>query len=153
MAFGFYRFTTKNKQNVLLIFLFLKILSNQGGVLGADITVGTAVVTNECSSLGSNNPLRLKDCSIFKLKKGMSCMLTITKTETIEVDGVQSMVESYRTACIILEKMDAATRKKITNEFNKKLEGDVLVECHQNYVSILNVYILLLATLFFYNCI
>ena len=145
MSFEFNRCIIKDKLNIYPFLLFLLIL---GQVLGTDVDVGTSVVKNECSTLGSNNPLRLLDCSVFKLKKGMCCLLTITLTETIEQDGVQSIQESYKTACIILEKMDAQTRKAATNEY-KKLGGDVLIECCEYYLHVLYIYLFLFVCLLF----
>ena len=142
----FYGNIKKKKFNIISILLFLAVLYNEGAILGADISVGTAVIANQCSSLGSNNPLRLLDCSIFKISKGMCCMLTITLSEfvTDEDTGIQSYQESYKTACIILEKYDAAVIKKATNDY-KKLGGDVLIECKQNYISVLYIYFILFA--------
>ena len=145
MSIIFYGNIKTKNLNVFLIMLFF-LLYNEGGVLGADITPGTSVITNQCSTLGSNNPLRLLDCSIFKLSEGMCCMLTITLSEfvTDEDTGIQSYQESYKTACIILEKYDAAVIKKATNDY-KKLGGDVLIECKQNYISVLYIYFILFA--------
>ena len=139
----------KRKLNIFI--LFLAILYNERGVHGADVSPGTAVIANQCSSLGSNNPLRLLDCSVFKLSKGMCCMLTITLSElyTDEDTGVQSYQESYKTACIVLEKYDAAVIRKATNDY-KKLGGDVLIECGQNYLSILYIYFILFAFLYIF---
>ena len=125
-----------------VILLFYTIINHQGKVKGADITVGKSVITNECGTLGTNNPLRLLDCSIFKLSKGMCCMLTITLTEIYEEDGVQQIWETYKTACIVLEQYNAKVIKEATTEY-KKLGGDVLIECNQNYLSVLYIYLLL----------
>ena len=145
MLFINYKRTSKNKLNIFSVILFFVALLNlQGEVLGADVTVGKSVITNECGTLGTNNPLRLLDCSIFKLSKGMCCMLTITLTETIEEDGVQSIQETYKTACIILEEYNAKIIRQATTEY-KKLGGDVLIECNQNYISVLYIYLLLFA--------
>ena len=149
MSSIFHKHITKNKFNIFSILLFLTIFNKEGGVHCADITVGTSVIPNECSTLGSNNPLRLLDCSIFKLSKGQCCMLTITISTTIEEDGVQQIVETYQTACIILEKYDAAIVKQATNEY-KKLGGDVLIECGQSYLSILYIYLILFSILIFF---
>ena len=135
-----------NKLNFYSAILFLAILSYQGLILGANIEVGTAVISNECGSLGSNNPLRLLDCSVFKLSKGMCCMLTITISNTIEEEGVQSIEESYQTACIILEKYNADVVRQATNEY-RRLGGDVLIECYENYLSISYIYLLFLIIL------
>ena len=57
-------------------------------------------------SLGKNNPLRLIDCSIFKLNKGMCCLLTIltitNKDQRADEEGVKYLEEVYDTSCIIL---------------------------------------------------
>ena len=69
-------------------------------------------------------------------------MLTITLSETIEEDGVQSIQETYKTACIVLQQYNAKVIKEATTEY-KKLGGDVLIECNQNYLSVLYIYLLL----------
>ena len=140
MSFIFYRNFSNKKLKTFSIILILAILSNQGKVLGATIDVGTAVIPNECGTLGSNNPLRLLDCSIFKISKGMCCMLTITLSQTIEEEGVKSIKESYQTACIIMEKYTASIIRAATNDY-KSLGGDVLIECKQNYLSFIYLYI------------
>ena len=147
MSTIFIQNSNKKNLNIFSILLMLAILCNERGVLGADITPGTSVITNQCSTLGSNNPLRLLDCSIFKLSKGMCCMMTVTTSETVEVDGVQSIEESYKTACIVLQKYDAETIRKLTNQY-KKVVGDVLIECNQRYLSVTYIYLLLVAVLF-----
>ena len=143
MVFIFYR---NIKKIFSVILLFFTIINNQGKVEGADISVGKAVITNECGTLGTNNPLRVLDCSIFKLTNKQCCMLTITLSETVEEDGIQSIQESYKTACIILEEYNAKIIRKATNDY-KKLGGDVLIECNQNYLSILYLYLLLFVIL------
>ena len=142
-------FSSNIKKNKIfsVILLFYTIINHLGKVEGADVTVGKSVITNECGTLGTNNPLRLLDCSIFKLSNGMCCMLTITLSETIEEDGVQSIQESYKTACIILEEYNAKIIRQATTEY-KKLGGDVLIECNQNYLSIFYLYLLLFVILF-----
>ena len=114
--------------------IFLIILNFYGKVQNASYEIGKSVVPNQCSSLGENNPLRLLDCSIFQLEKGMCCLLTITKTKTdIDDDGVEGKVEYYETACIILEKIDAQIINQTTTQY-KNLGGDVLIECSQIYI-------------------
>ena len=99
------------------------------------VKIGKSIVPNQCSSLGTNNPLRLLDCSIFTLKKGMCCLLTITKTkQDVDSEGVESPVEYFETACIVLEKIDAQIINKTTIEY-KNLGGDVLIECSQEYIN------------------
>ena len=115
-------------------FIFLIILNFYGKVKNASYEIGKSVVPNQCSSLGQNNPLRLLDCSIFQLEKGMCCLLTITNTKTdIDDDGVEGKVEYYETACIILEKIDAQIINQTTTQY-KNLGGDVLIECSQIYI-------------------
>ena len=145
MSFIFYGHFSNKKLKTFSIILILAIFNHQGKVLGASIEVGTSVIPNECGTLGSNNPLRLLDCSIFKISKGMCCMLTITKSTTIFEEGVSYNKESYETACIIMEKYNAAIIREATNDY--KSLGDVLIECKQNYLSILYIYLLLFATL------
>ena len=148
MSFIYLKFTSKNILNIFLaIFIFSTIINHKSQVYGADISVGKAIITNECGTLGSNNPLRLLDCSIFKMSNGMCCMLTVTTTEIVEQDGVQSILESYKTACIILEEYSADVIRKMTNRY-KKFVGDVLIECSQRYLKQLYIY-LSFAILFF----
>ena len=113
--------------------VFLILINLNVKIKTATVAPGKSVVPNECSSLGQNNPLRLLDCSIFKLDKGMCCLLTITKTSTDEDDGVMSKEEYYETACIILQKINAQIINETTQEF-KSLGGDVLIECSQLYI-------------------
>ena len=116
-------------------FIFFYIIDFYGKVNMASVEIGKSVVPNQCSTLGTNNPLRLLDCSIFTLSKGMCCLLTITNTKKdIDADGVESMVEYFETACIILEKIDAQIINKTTNDY-KYLGGDVLIECSQEYLN------------------
>ena len=97
--------------------------------------IGQSIVPNQCSSLGKNNPLRLLDCSIFQLEKGMCFLLTITKTKIdIDADGVEGPIEYYETACIILERIDAQIINSTTIKY-KNLGGDVLIECSQVYIN------------------
>ena len=120
---------------ILPIIIIFYIIEFYGKVNMASVEIGKSVVPNQCSSLGTNNPLRLLDCSIFTLSKGMCCLLTITNTKKdIDADGVESMVEYFETACIILEKIDAQIINKTTNDY-KYLGGDVLIECSQEYLN------------------
>ena len=119
------------KINFIFSFILL-ILFKIESIETSSVTIGTSVIPNECGTLGTNNPLRLLDCSIFKLSKGMCCQLTITTSdEETDDDGVTSIVESYKTACIIMEKYDAKSIKAATQEY--KYLGDVLIECSQKY--------------------
>ena len=133
---------------ILNFIIFLTLIEYQGKIYNAVIPVDKAVVPNECSSLGLNNPLRLLDCSIFKLDKGLCCLLTITTNdnETECEDELCQKEEIFRTACIILEKKDS----KIINETSMKYRtyGDVLIECSQDYVS--NEIIFISLVLLFY---
>ena len=121
--------------------IILTLIQYQGIILNATITVGKSVVPNECSSLGINNPLRLLDCSIFKLDKGLCCLLTITTidNETECEDELCSHEEIFKTACIVLPKKDS----KIINETSMKYKslGDVLIECSQNNIDNSIIYI------------
>ena len=63
------------KLNPLFFIIFFVLINKLNS---AKVEIGKAIVQNQCSSLGENNPLRLIDCSIFKLDKGMCCLLTIT---------------------------------------------------------------------------
>ena len=110
-----------------------------GYVKSATVSPGQSVVDNQCSSLGKNNPLRLLDCSIFKLDKGMCCLLTITKTNKDFEDGVVSNEEYYQTACIVLEKINADIINSTTIQY-KQLGGDVLIECSQKYIKKFFIY-------------
>ena len=106
-----------------------------GKVNMAEVIVGKSVVANECGSLGQNNPLRLLDCSIFKLDKGMCCLLTITKTKKSEEEGVVQTEEYYETACIILERIDAQVINATSREYNY-LIGDVLIKLSPLYLNV-----------------
>ena len=117
---------------VSLVFYILIFLNRY--VNSATVSPGKSVVPNQCSSLGNNNPLRLLDCSIFKLDKGMCCLLTITKTNKDFEDGVLSNEEYYQTACIVLEKINADIINSTTIQY-KQLGGDVLIECSQKYIK------------------
>ena len=122
---------------VSLIFYILIFLNRY--VNSANVSPGKSVVANQCSSLGDNNPLRLLDCSIFKLDKGMCCLLTITKTNKDFEDGVLSNEEYYQTACIVLEKINADIINSTTIQY-KQLGGDVLIECSQKYIKKFFIY-------------
>ena len=125
-----------HKNKIFLIF-FIILIYFKGNVNAADVEIGKSVVPNQCSSLGENNPLRLIDCSIFKLDKGMCCLLTITNNvEKTDEDGVQYFEEVYSTACIILQKIDAQVINSTTIEY-KKYGDDVLIECSQLYIKTL----------------
>lgn len=58
----------------LLPFLLLSFISSVPAY-------GTPIITNECGTLGSNNPIESKDCQTFKLTTGYCCYLTITVTD------------------------------------------------------------------------
>ena len=125
--------------------ILLSLIQQKGKINNANVKIGQAIVPNECSSLGLNNPLRLLDCSIFKLEKGLCCLLTITIKENMtDCDGedVCQTEEIFKTACIVLSKKDS----KIINETSSKYKslGDVLIECSQDYIpnSIIFVFIL-----------
>ena len=133
--------------NSFTFFIFLIIINFYGKVNMASYEIGQSVVPNQCSSLGKNNPLRLLDCSIFQLPKGMCCLLTITKTKIdIDADGVEGPVEYYETACIVLEKIDAQIINSTTTQY-KNLGGDVLIECSQLYID---KYYILITLLFLF---
>ena len=126
---------------IFILSLFLYIIDLYGKTNSASVEIGKAVVPNQCSSLGENNPLRLLDCSIFQLSKGMCRLLTITKTKIdIDDDGVESPVEYFETACIVLEKIDAQIINSTTIQY-KNLGGDVLIECSQLYISNMFIFI------------
>ena len=132
---------TKKSFFILLILIILN-----AKIKTAAIKPGKSVVPNECGSLGQNNPLRLLDCSIFKLDKGMCCLLTITKTSSDEDDGVLSQEEYFQTACIVLQKINAQIINETTQEY-KSLGGDVLIECSQLYLQKSLIFILLMLTI------
>ena len=126
--------------------IFLTLIQFKGKIKNAVIQVNQSIVPNECSSLGRNNPLRLLDCSIFQLNKGLCCLLTITHYEMeCDEDGVCGNVEYFRTACIVLAKKDS----KLINETSMKYKylGDVLIECSQNYIK---YYLLFIVMQFFF---
>ena len=137
------------KQNfnfILKILIFLYILKFYGKINTASVEIGESVVPNECGSLGKNNPLQLLDCSIFKLEKGLCCLLTITKTKKEVEEGVTQNEEYYETACIILNKIDAKTINETSIEY-KKFGGDVLIECSQLYIYKSFIYITLILSI------
>ena len=132
---------------IFILSLFLYNIDLYGKINAASVEIGKAIVPNQCGSLGENNPLRLLDCSIFQLSKGMCCLLTITKTKTdIDDDGVESLVEYFETACIVLEKIDAQIINSTTIQY-KSLGGDVLIECSHLYISKLFIYIGIIFTI------
>ena len=105
------------KNNLIFPFLILILFNTKTTEKYTDVTPGVAVIPNECSTLGANNPLIKLDCSIFKLSKGMCCLLTITTSdEETDEDGVTSIVEYYKTACIIMQKLDAKSIKTATQQ-------------------------------------
>ena len=137
------------KQNfnfILKILIFLYILKFYGKINTASVEIGKSVVDNECGSLGKNNPLQLLDCSIFKLEKGLCCLLTITKIKKEVEEGVTQNEEYYETACIILNKIDAKTINETSIEY-KKFGGDVLIECSQLYIYKSFIYITLILSI------
>ena len=127
-------------------FLFYILIFLSGYVKSATVSPGQSVVDNQCSSLGKNNPLRLLDCSIFKLDKGMCCLLTITKTKVDFEDGVVSNEEYYETACIVLEKINADIINSTTLQY-KRLGGDVLIECSQKYIKKFIIYMTIILSI------
>ena len=79
----------------------------------------------------------------------MCCLLTITKTrKETDDDCVESPVEYFETACIILEKIDAQIINSTTIQY-KNLGGDVLIECSQFYYNNSFIYIILIFSLLF----
>ena len=124
---------------ILNFFIFLNIIEYSGKIKNAAILIEQSVVPNQCSSLGKNNPLRLLDCSIFQLNKGLCCLLTITYTknqsECDEDNDLCTYEEYSRTACIILPEKDSKIINQ-TSEHYKNLLGqkNVLIECSQKYI-------------------
>ena len=131
----------RNKLNPIFLLILFTLINISNGV---SVEIGKSIVPNQCSSLGENNPLRLIDCSIFKLKKGMCCLLTITnKIQKLDNEGVKYFEEVYDTACIVLEKIDAQVINTTTIQY-KSLGDDVLIECSQFYLnSFINLFYLL----------
>ena len=116
-------------------FFFIILFALINKLNSASVEIGKAVVPNQCSSLGENNPLRLIDCSIFKLDKGMCCLLTITnKVQREDEEKVKYLEEVYFTACIILEKIDAQVINSTTIQY-KKYGDDVLIECSHFFLN------------------
>ena len=132
------------------LFIILFFIDSFMKVNMASVEIGEAIIDNQCSSLGKNNPLRLLDCSIFQLEKGMCCLLTITKTRTeVNDDGVESQEEYFKTACIILEKIDAKIINDTTIQY-KDLGGDVLIECSQFYINKYFIFITIIFAILFF---
>ena len=124
--------SNRDKLNLIFLTIFLLLINMLNA---SNVEIGKSIVPNQCSSLGENNPLRLIDCSIFKLEKGMCCLLTITnKVQKTDEDGVKYNEEVYDTACIILEKIDAQIINTTTIQY-KKYGDDVLIECSQFYLN------------------
>ena len=122
----------RNKLKPLFLIIFFSLINFLNA---ANVEIGEAIVPNQCSSLGKNNPLRLIDCSIFKLNKGMCCLLTITnKIQKTDEENVKYFEEVYDTACIILEKIDAQVINSTTLQY-KKYGEDVLIECSQYFLN------------------
>ena len=132
------------------LLIFLTLIEHQGKIFNVTIPIGRPVVPNECGSLGNNNPLRLLDCSIFKLQSGLCCLLTITtkENETECEDDLCSNEELFRTACIILEKKDSKIINKTSMNF--KSYGDVLIECSHDYISNSIIFISMLIFFFLF---
>ena len=122
----------RNKLKPLFLIIFFSLINFLNA---ANVEIGEAIVPNQCSSLGKNNPLRLIDCSIFKLNKGMCCLLTITnKIQKTDEENVKYFEEVYDTACIILEKIDAQIINSTTIQY-KKYGDDVLIECSHFFLN------------------
>ena len=124
--------SNREKFNPLFIIIFFSLINI---INTTSVEIGEAIVPNQCSSLGMNNPLRLIDCSIFKLDKGMCCLLTITKkVPKINEDNVKYFKEVYYTSCIILEKINAQIINSTTLQY-KSYGDDVLIECSQFFLN------------------
>lgn len=91
------------------------------------IEFGTPIITNECGSLGINNPVEAKDCQTFKLTTGYCCYLTVTK------DSKSS------TACIISPNNNPKKKAELINQYSY-LDGDILIECPGNILSFTQSY-------------
>lgn len=103
---------------------------------------GTPIIPNECGSLGSNNPMIAKDCQTFKLSSGYCCYLTITVTEKDPTTGNDIDVE--RTACIISPNNNPKKKAELIKKYDY-LNGDVLIECSSNFISVFQSYYILLS--------
>ena len=57
--------SNKEKLNPLFFIIFFALINKLNS---ASVEIGKAIIPNQCSSLGENNPLRLIDCSIFYIK-------------------------------------------------------------------------------------
>ena len=116
-------------------FFFIILFALINKLNSASVEIVKAVVPNQSSSWGENNPLRLIDCSIFKLDKGMCCLLTITnKVQKVDEENIRYLEEVYFTACIILEKIDAQVINSTTIQY-KKYGDDVLIECSHFFLN------------------
>ena len=120
-----------------LSFLLSLLLS-----VSSEPAFGTPIIPNECGSLGSNNPMIAKDCQTFKLSSGYCCYLTITVTEKDPTTGNDIDVE--RTACIISPNNNPKKKAELIKKYDY-LNGDVLIECSSNFISVFQSYYILLS--------
>ena len=123
------------------IFPYLAIFSLFLTPINSEPAFGTPIIPNQCGSLGDNNPIIAKDCQTFKLSSGYCCFLTITFTQ-INEKGDEIRVE--RTACIISPNNNPKKKAELIKKYDY-LNGDVLIECSSNFISVFQSYYILLS--------
>lgn len=128
---------------MMIFFTFLLIFLSFCFISSAP-AFGTPIISNECGTLGTNNPIESKDCQTFKLTTGYCCYLTITVTDYYE-NGTDYQVE--KTACIISPNNDPKQKAELISKFSY-LNGDVLIECPSNELSIFKSYYMLFSICF-----
>ncbi len=112
--------------------LLLLSLPSQYKSASQTIYIGKPVVKNQCSSLGQNNPLKAKDCSIFNSKKLNCCLLSATTSEVVTLDDGTSIEEKMsKTACIIMPAKYSTEELRTTRRGYMAELGidDILIEC------------------------
>ena len=126
-----------NSKNLIYLTLFTLLFIS----IKSEPEFGEPIIPNQCGSLGSNNPMIAKDCQTFKLSSGYCCFLTITFTK-INEKGDEIRVE--RTACIISPNNNPKKKAELIKKYDY-LNGDVLIECSSNFISVFQSYYILLS--------
>ena len=126
-----------NSKNLIYLTLFTLLFIS----IKSEPEFGEPIIPNQCGSLGSNNPMIAKDCQTFKLSSGYCCFLTITFTQK-KKKGDEIRVE--RTACIISPNNNPKKKAELIKKYDY-LNGDVLIECSSNFISVFQSYYILLS--------
>jgi len=132
------------KIKILLLFLLLSL-----------ILCDSPVIPNECSSLGNNNPLNVMDCKIFTFpnNKKWCCYFTVTNTTSyIDEDNMTTeIIKTKGTACVVLDKISSAAKRKKLNVIRTQISGDrMLIQCGGCYykLNLILIYLFLFLFLF-----